>query len=86
MIRWLKKKEGDLEMRDAANCRIDSAQEQLTAYQVRKRTYYSKLLRVTSSDVRPKFQSFDLYIESILIDCGSILSLSLLSELYLLST
>ena len=81
MIRWLKKKEGDLEMRDAANCRIDSAQEQLTAYQVRKRTYhYSKLLVVTSSDVRPKFQFFNLYIQSILIDCGSILSLSLLSE------
>ena len=68
-------------MRDAANCRIDSAQEQLTAYQVRKRTYhYSKLLVVTSSDVRPKFQFFNLYIQSILIDCGCIISLSLLSE------
>ena len=67
-------------MRDSANCRIDSAQEQLTAYQVWKRTYhYSKLLRVTSSDVRPKFQSLNLYIQSILIDCGSIFSLNLLS-------
>lgn len=84
MIRWLKKKEGDLEMRDSTNCRIDSAQEQLTAYQVWKRSYqYSKRLLVTSSGLRPKFQSFNLYIQSILSDYSSILSLSLLSEFYL---
>lgn len=34
MIRWLKKKEGDAELQNATSCRIDSAQDQLTAYQV----------------------------------------------------
>lgn len=34
MIRWLKKKEGDAEIQNAASYRIDSAQDQLTAYQV----------------------------------------------------
>lgn len=33
MIRWLKKKEGDAEMQRSTSCRIDSAQDQLTAYQ-----------------------------------------------------
>ena len=34
MIRWLKKKEGDAELQNATSCRIDSARDQLTAYQV----------------------------------------------------
>ena len=34
MIRWLKKKEGDADLQNATSCRIDSAQDQLTAYQV----------------------------------------------------
>lgn len=34
MIRWLKKKEGDAEIQNAVSYRIDSAQDQLTAYQV----------------------------------------------------
>ena len=34
MIRWLKKKEGDAELQNATSCRIDTAQDQLTAYQV----------------------------------------------------
>jgi len=33
MIRWLKKKEGDAEMQNSTSCQIDSAQDQLTAYQ-----------------------------------------------------
>ena len=34
MIRWLKKKEGDAATQTSTSCRIDSAQDQLTAYQV----------------------------------------------------
>ena len=34
MIRWLKKKEGDAELQNATSCRIDTAHDQLTAYQV----------------------------------------------------
>ena len=34
MIRWLKKKESDADMQNSVTCRIDSAHDQLTAYQV----------------------------------------------------
>ena len=54
MIRWLKKKEGDAEMQRSTSCRIDSAQDQLTAYQAWLNIVYLAIKDVLHLFITPK--------------------------------
>ena len=54
MIRWLKKKEGDAEMQRSTSCRIDSAQDQLTAYQAWLNIVYLAIKDLLHLFITPK--------------------------------